>query len=92
MKLRYYAAIVTGVMALTTTTLGLWTFTQVRLGGIMFAALTAYYFGVAAVLLATEPRKKPKRRKLPDAKEWAREQRLVYVTLDREQWKSDKSA
>lgn len=74
MKLRFYAAIVTGALAELTTLGGLYFFTNMELGGIILCAVWAYIFNIIAVMYITEPKKakeKPRRRefKVYDLKE-----------------------
>lgn len=66
MKLRVYAAVVTGALAELTTLCGLYLFTNMELGGIILCAVWAYIFGIVAVMYITEPQKareaQPRRR------------------------------
>ena len=66
MKLRVYAAVVTGALAELTTLCGLYLFTNMELGGIILCAVWAYIFNIIAVMYITEPRidreEKPRRR------------------------------
>ncbi len=76
MKLRFYAAVVTGVLADIITCLALWCCTSMSLPGIAFASLIAYLIAIYAVMVATEP---PKRKRRPIGKP-------TVITLKKENW------
>lgn len=57
MKLRYYAAIMTGCTAEILTVSGLWAWTQIRLPELAFISVTIYLAAAAAVMWITEPKK-----------------------------------
>lgn len=61
MKLRFYAAIVTGMLAEILTLGGLYLWSDMEIGGMVFCAVWAYIFGIFAVMCATE-QKQPQRR------------------------------
>ncbi len=56
MKLRMYAATVTGTLALLLVAMGMFSFTDMTVDKILFLAVMAYAFGVGAVLWLTEPK------------------------------------
>lgn len=58
MKLRYYAAIMTGCTAEMLTVAGIWAWTQIRLPELAFISVTVYLAAAAAVMWITEPKKK----------------------------------
>ncbi len=66
MKLRYYAAIVTGALTMILTMSAAWCFTSWTLPGILIASAAAYFAGIIAVLATTQP--KPKRRRTGEFK------------------------
>lgn len=57
MKLRYYAAIMTGCTMEILTVAGLWAWTQIRLPELAFISVTIYLAAAAAVMWITEPKK-----------------------------------
>lgn len=57
MKLRFYAAVVTGALAQFLTLAGLWAWTSMELGGMAFCSVWAYIFAIVAVMHATEPKR-----------------------------------
>ena len=61
MKLRFYAAIVTGMLAEILTFGGLYLCSSMELGGMVFCSEWAYILGMAAVMCITEQRQ-PQRR------------------------------
>lgn len=58
MRLRVYAAVVTGALAEFLTLAGLWVWSDMELGGMAFCSVWAYIFSLLAVMRATEPRKR----------------------------------
>lgn len=58
MKLRYYTAVTTGILALIATMVILWFLTQLEVQEIAFLATLSFWAGVAVVLLATERKDK----------------------------------
>ena len=56
MKLRLYAATVTGALAVLVTGLGLFLFTGMVVHKILFWSMMAYAVGIVAVLWITEPK------------------------------------
>lgn len=60
MKLRMYAAVVTGTLAVLLTGMGLFCFTNMAIDKIIFWAVMAYAAGIAAVLWITEPKEEKK--------------------------------
>lgn len=62
MKLRYYAAIMTGCTAEILTVSGLWAWTQIRLPELAFISVTIYLAAAAAVMWITEPKKEKTRK------------------------------
>ena len=56
MRLRMYAATVTGTLALLLVAMGTFSFTDMTVDKILFWAVMAYAFGVGAVLWLTEPK------------------------------------
>lgn len=65
MKPRYYAAVVTGALAMILTMSAAWCFTSWTLPGILIASAAAYFAGIIAILAATQ---QPKRRKAGEFK------------------------
>ena len=61
MKLRFYAAIVTGMLVEILTLGGLYFWSSMELGGMVFCSVWAYILGMAAVMYVTE-QKQPQRR------------------------------
>lgn len=78
MKLRFYAALVTGALAEVLTTFGLWCGTKMQLEDILFWSITAYFVGMAVTMAVTEPKKK-KPVQLGEP---------TIITLDREEWEN----
>ncbi len=62
MKLRYYAAIITGALAEIVTAAVLWIATEIPLHGVAFWSLMAYFNGIVVTLHLTEPKKRQKMR------------------------------
>lgn len=58
MKLRFYAAVVTGALAEFLTLAGLWAWSNMELIGMAFCSVWAYIFSLLAVMYITEPRKR----------------------------------
>lgn len=63
MKLRFYAAIVTGMLAEILTLGGLYFWSSMELGGMVFCSVWAYIFGIAAVMYVTEQKKPQHKRR-----------------------------
>lgn len=53
MKLRYYAALVTGALAEIFSCGALWMFTNLQIQEVAFLAVLAFWLGIAAVMLIT---------------------------------------
>lgn len=77
MKLRYYAAIITGALAEIVTAAVLWIATEIPLHGVAFWSLMAYFNGIAIAWNLTEPKKRRIRK---------RDGPTIY-TLTEEGWK-----
>ena len=58
MKLRFYAAVVTGAFVQLLTLAGLWAWSNMELIGMAFCSVWAYIFSLLAVMYITEPRKR----------------------------------
>ena len=56
MKLRMYAATVTGTLAVVLTGMGLFSFTDMTIDKILFWSIMAYMAGIVATLWLTEPK------------------------------------
>ena len=56
MKLRYYAAIVTGSLDFMIVAIALWTFTKIDVIEIAFISSFAYLIGYISVIISTERR------------------------------------
>ena len=61
MRLRMYAATVTGTLAVMLTGAGLYLFTEMNIGKIFFTTIIAYMVGIGAVLWITEPKEEPEK-------------------------------
>lgn len=62
MGLRFYASIVTGALAEVMTLAGLWMWSDMEIGGMIFWSLFGYFCGMAAVMFITEPPKQKRKR------------------------------
>ena len=56
MRLRMYAATVTGTLALLLVAMGTFSFTDMTVDKILFWSIMAYAFGIGTVLWLTEPK------------------------------------
>lgn len=75
MKLRYYAAIVTGALAEVLTVAVLWMHTGLPIHEIAFLAVPSYFAGIMSVLAVTQKKKKAIKLGPPP-----------IITLDKEEW------
>lgn len=84
MKLRFYTAIITGILCQIITTGALWNYTAMEIGGITFLSLLACTMGYFIALAATETKEEPVRHYRP-------ERPCPIITLNREEWEHDEA-
>lgn len=65
MGLRFYASVVTGALSEIATLAGLWMWSEMEIGGMIFLSLLGYFCGMAVVICATEPKKQKRKRLEP---------------------------
>ncbi|MCC8067006.1 MAG: hypothetical protein LIO94_07890 [Clostridiales bacterium] len=88
MKLREYAAIMTGALTFIAAAAAQWLWTQRPVEDVIYIALMIALVAGSAFVIATEPQRKQPRRK-HRAKTIEREpSRPVFITLDRKEWEA----
>ncbi|MCD7882494.1 MAG: hypothetical protein LUI87_02130 [Lachnospiraceae bacterium] len=87
MKLREYAAGLTGAMTFFATMAAQWIMTDRPIEDILFLAVLAYFIGIGVVLAVTEPRRKqPRRKHRARPIDQPEPGHPVTVTLNEEEW------